>query len=327
MTIVNSTQKILSLNKNKDMNLFEFTKRFPDEDSCKQYLRELRIKEGLFCKKCGSQEHYWKKDKELFQCKSCSFRTSLKSGTLFENSNLSLELWFKAMLLLSSTKKTFSALEIQKQLEFPIYEPIWQMLHKIRWAMGKRDEKYSLTEYLEIDEGFFKVVDKEITKEKLDEEQKRGRGSLSQAKVLVLIESIPVEIKDIRYKHKPSRKCGHLKMIVMNDLKSNTINQTIEPIVQKESIAMTDKYRGYSKLKTLLHHEEINTSGMKEVHKVFPWVHSAIGNAKKVLLGLHHSIGKDYLQSYLNEFCYKYNRRYLDNIFDRVIIACIHAYD
>jgi hypothetical protein len=307
------------------MNLFDFIKKFPDEDSCKEYFKNLRMKEGVICKKCGSKEHYWKKDKEMFQCKKCNFRASLKNSTIIENSNLPLDLWFKAIHLLSSTKKTFSALEVQKQLEYPTYEPIWQMLHKIRWAMGKRDEKYSLSEYLEIDEGFFKVVDKEITKEQLNEEQKRGRGSLSQAKVLVLIESIPVENQNEKYKHKPNRKCGYLKMIVMNDLKSDTINQTIKPIVDKQAIAMTDKYKGYSKLKNLLKHEEINTFGMKEVHKIFPWVHSAIGNAKKVLLGLHHSIGKEYLQSYLNEFCYKYNRRYIPNLFDRVIIDCIHA--
>jgi len=308
------------------MNLFDFYKKFPDENSCKEYLKNVRIKEGVVCKKCGKKEHYWKKDKELFQCKNCEFRTSLKSGTIFEDRNLSLELWFKAIHLLSVTKKTFSALEVQKQLEFSTYEPIWEMLHKIRWAMGKRDEKYSLSEYLEIDEGFFKVVDKEITKKELNEEQKRGRGSLNQAKVLVMIESIPVENQIEKFKHKPNRKCGYLKMVVMNDLKSDTINEIIEPMVDKKAIAMTDKYKGYSKLKDILQHEEINTSGMKEVHKIFPWVHSAIGNAKKVLLGMHHSIGKDYLQSYLNEFCYKYNRRYMTNLFDRMIIACITAY-
>ena len=75
-----------------------------------------------------------------------------------------------------------------------------------------------------------------------------------------------------------------------------------------------------------MNHQEINTSEMKEVHKAFPWVHSAIGNAKKILQGFHHSIGKDYLQSYLNEFCYKFNRRYILELFDRVLIACIIEY-
>jgi hypothetical protein len=324
MTIWNFTQeKFLSLDKIKDMNLFEYTQKFPNEQSCKEYLKDIRLKEGIICKKCASQDHYWKKDKEVFQCKKCSFRTSLKSGTIFENSNLTLDTWFKAIHLISSTKKTFSALEIQKQLGYPSYEPVWQMLHKIRWAMGKRDDKYHLAEYLEIDEGFFKVVDKEFNKENIQKGQKRGRGAISQAKVLVLIESALVENSPEKYKHKPHRKCGYLKMIVMDDLKANSINQAIEPIVEKDTFAITDKYKGYVKLKGILKHKEINTSGLKEIHTVFPWVHSAIGNAKKVLSGLHHSIGKEYLQSYLNEFCYKYNRRYFPDLFERLMIACI----
>ena len=313
--------------KNKDMNLFEFSKIFPDENSCKNYLKELRIKEVVKCKKCKSESHYWKSDKEVFQCKKCGFRTSLKSDTIFEDSNLSLEIWFKAIHLLSSTKKTFSALEVQKQLSYPHYEPIWSMLHKIRQAMGRRDEKYTLSEYIEIDEGFFKVVDKEVSKEQLQDEQKRGRGSLNHSKVLVLIESIPLENQEEKYKHKPKRKCGYLKMIVMDDLTSTSINQAIESKVEKNVTAITDKYKGYSKLKELIKHEQVNTSELKEVHKVFPWVHSAIGNAKKVLTGFHHSIGKEYLQNYLDEFCYKYNRRYIKDLFKRVMIACIHVND
>ena len=316
-------KKFISLLKNKDMNLFEFMQKFPDEKSCLNYLKEMRLQQGLECKKCNCKEHYWKKDKEMFECKKCKNRISLKSRTIMEDSNLPLHIWFKTIHLLSATKKTFSALEIQRQLEYERYEPIWNLLHKIRWAMGKRDDRYQLSEYLEIDEGFFKVVDRDKSKEQIDEKQKRGRGSINQSKVLVLIESAPVEENEKLSKHKPNRKCGYLKMIVMNDLKSDSINQVIEPIVESGAKAITDKYKGYSKLKELLKHEEINTSEIKEVHKVFPWVHSAIGNAKNLLRGTHHSTGKEYLQSYLNEFCYKYNRRYYKDKFDRLLIACI----
>lgn len=114
-------------------------------------------------------------------------------------------------------------------------------------------------------------------------------------------------------------------MVVMEDLKSESINKTIEAKVDENSVGITDKYLGYVKLKDIIGHEEINTSGIKEVHKIFPWVHSAIGNAKNLLRGIHHSIGKDYLQSYLNEYCYKYNRRYIKDKFDRLLIACISA--
>ena len=88
--------------------------------------------------------------------------------------------------------------------------------------MGKRDARYKLTEYIELDEGFFETVDVETK----DEKRKRGRGSQKQSKVLVLIESKPVEPieKDIKYKYKPDRKVGHIKMIVMTDLQGKNIN-------------------------------------------------------------------------------------------------------
>jgi len=305
------------------MDLFEFNPKFPDENSCIEYLKELRIKEGIICKKCKGTVFYWKNDRQMFECKQCKTRFSLRTGTIFENSHISLTLWFKVIHLLSSTKKTFSALEIQRQLKYTNYEIIWEMLHQIRWAMGERDKKYKLDSFLEVDEGFFKVVDKELTKEQINEEQKRGRGSINHLKVLVLIESFPIGVQEKKDKHKPERKCGHLKMVVMEDLKADSINEAVKDTVIEGTNAITDKYKGYAKLKELLKHEEINTTGMKEVHKVFPWVHTAIGNAKKILQGFHHSIGKEYLQSYLNEFCYKFNRRYIPDLFPRVLIACL----
>lgn len=317
---------MVNFDENENMVLLDFHQRFPDEESCVEYLRMLRIKEGLVCKNCKGTNFYWKKDRLMFECKECKSRFSIRKGTIFENSKVPLLLWFKTIHLVSSTKKTFSASEIQRQLGYENYETAWGLLHKLRWAMGERDKKYLLDSYLEIDEGFFKVVDKEITKDQLSQEQKRGRGSINHLKVLVAIESTPVEVIDERYKHKPMRKCGHLKMIVMEDLRSETINASILTTVKIGSNIITDKYKGYTKLKEIMNHQMINTSGMKEVHKAFPWVHSAIGNAKKILVGFHHSIGKDYLQSYLNEFCYKFNRRYILELFDRVLIACIVEY-
>lgn len=305
------------------MNLFEFNSRYPDEASCLAHFKEERERLGILCKKCGCSEHYWKKDRESFQCKKCGNRITLRSGTVLENSNLSYMYWFKAMHLLTSTKKTFSALEIQRQLNHKSYEAIWSMLHKIREAMGRRDARYKLAEYIELDEGYFETVDVDAK----DEKRKRGRGSQKQSKVLVLIESKPVESKekDVKYKHKPDRKVGHIKMIVMPDLQGKNINTKINEMVENESSAISDAFKGYNKLEEVLKaHEVVNLSGIKEAHTVLPWVHSAIGNAKKVLQGLHHSIGKDYLQSYLNEFCYNYNRRYFeDKLFDRLLIACI----
>ena len=61
-----------------------------------------------------------------------------------------------------------------------------------------------------------------------------------------------------------------------------------------------------------------------KVAKVFPWVHTAISNAKKKIFGLHHQVKDGYMQNYLNEFCYKFNRRFLDNqLFNRLVTSSL----
>ena len=61
-----------------------------------------------------------------------------------------------------------------------------------------------------------------------------------------------------------------------------------------------------------------------KVSEMLPWVHLAISNAKRLLLDVHHDVKPQYLQGYLNEFCYKYNRRYFgEKLFDRLLIACV----
>ena len=85
--------------------------------ACKAEFRRLREKQGVICKKCNSKDEYWwLKSKELYECKNCGFRMSLKSGTVMENSKLTYQYWFIAMHLMTATKKTISALEMQKQL-------------------------------------------------------------------------------------------------------------------------------------------------------------------------------------------------------------------
>ena len=134
-----------------------------------------------------------------------------------ECSKLPYRYWFAAMHFLTVNKKSFSAKSIQEELGHKRYEPIWAMLHKLRVVMGVRDAKYQLTEWIELDEGFFeKVNDAKETEDKEPSESKRGRGSEKQAKVLVAVESNPETADDKDKKHNKGRKAGHLKMIVMD---------------------------------------------------------------------------------------------------------------
>ncbi len=105
------------------MNLFSITAHFLTEEDCRKHFKSERDKIGLTCK-CGSTEHFWIKSRLSYECKKCRSRTSLKSGTIMENSNLPFLIWYKAMFLMSVTKKGFSTKEIQKQLGLKIYEPV-----------------------------------------------------------------------------------------------------------------------------------------------------------------------------------------------------------
>ena len=140
------------------MKIREFFKKFPDEASCKTHFKEKRDKQGVVCKRCQGQEHYWISTREQYQCKHCNFRTTLRSGTLLHGTQLPYYYWYFGMMMLTCTKKSFSALEVQRQLGHLYYEPIWYMLHKIRYAMGERDDDYTLCNEIELDEGFFEIV-------------------------------------------------------------------------------------------------------------------------------------------------------------------------
>lgn len=301
------------------MNLLNFIELFPDEDSCKLKYKEVRDSVGVTCSDCKCTDHYWKKDKWQYECKKCGKRTTLRSGTAMHGSRLPFRHWFIAMHLLTSTKKSFSALELQRQLGHNRYEPVWSMLHKLREVMGRRDGEYELSGVIELDDGFFSTIKPEGEKGK---QLKRGRGSQKKSKVLVMVESVPVEGEITR--NGKQRKVGHIKMVVIEDLKASTITPIVEESLSKHTVINSDNSTSYVKLKDLEMEHIPEIIPKDKVNEMLPWVHIAISNAKRLLLDIHHDVEPQYLQSYLNEFCYKYNRRYFgDKLFDRLLIASV----
>ena len=312
------------------MKLIEFINEFPTELKCKQRFKEIREKEGVICKKCNNTEHYWLNNKELYECKKCHFRMSLKSGTVMENSKLSFQYWFIAMHLLTATKKTISALEMQRQIGHKFYEPIWAMMHKIRRIMNKRDQKYKLDENVELDEGFYSTsytleID-EFTGVK--EELKRGKGSQRKAKVLVMASFNKEKEQNLKTKkYRIKSKAKYMKMVVIDDLMSETINNEVQKAIDKDAKVVTDDFKSYKKLKEIVKEHKTYNLKYYDSEKVLPWVHKAIANSKNLLKAIHHCIKHEYLQNYLDEFCYKYNRRYFgERVFNRLLIASVSNY-
>jgi len=301
------------------MKLIEFFKHYPDEESCKSAFKAYRLQEGIKCRKCGNTSHYWKKNREQWECKGCSHRTTLKSGTVMQGSKLPFQYWFIAMHLITSTKKSFSAKEIQRQISHKRYEPIWAMMHKLRIVMGLRDGKYQLGEEIELDEGFFETVS--ITRDKT-EALKRGRGSQRQSTVLVAAES-KIDERDYNpKKHNTDKRVRHLKMTVIESLKKEDLAATVKENVQKNTKIVSDRSNSYNDLSK---NYDMNSKVIpkSEINTILPWVHTTISNAKRLLLDVHHRIDDDFLQNYLNEYCFKFNRRYFDNVFDRLMVAAV----
>ena len=304
------------------MSLLEFMSRFPDEASCRSHWKKHREKVGIVCKRCGGEKHYWLSNKEQWRCSRCRFQTTLRSGTVMENSKLPFRYWFIAMHLLTATKKGFSTLEIKRQLGHKRYQPIWEMVHKLRSVMGQRDSLYQLESIVEMDEGFFKAQPEEDQQDE-DDDLKRGRGSQKQSKVLVMVESEPVD-EDKQSKHRPNRKPGHLRMVIIPDLEAGTLDMNAQKCIDPKAEVVTDALPAYCLLSQSFEtHTMFNLSKLEaNADTLLPWVHISISNAKRWINGNFHHVKQKYLQNYLNEFCFKYNRRYFkERIFDRLLIA------
>jgi len=310
---------VLLLSK-KSMNILEFFELFPNEESCRAYFRLVREKEGVVCKKCGEDRHWWLKAKWQWQCSSCNFRTTLRSGTMMESSNLPLMIWFKAMALMSFSKKGISACELSRQLGGKRYETVWSLMHKIRKGMGNRDSRYRLADMMEFDEGYFVTE----TSKKEHQETKAGRGSNRVQNVAVLAESTPLE--DLKT-GKVSRHCRYFKMKVFEDHAAEGVDQFLQESIYDKSIVFSDQSTSYVNIADYVDVHISEKSSEETTTQTLKWVHIAISNAKRTLLGIYHKIKGKYLQLYLDEFCYKLNRRYFgEKLFDRLVIAISDNY-
>ena len=304
------------------MKVADFFNNYSDEQTCKAFFKSKRESFGISCHHCGSLQLKWNEKESRWRCKECNFATGLKQGTVMENSNLSYRVWLWALYLMSLTKKGFSALEMQRLIGHKRYEPIWLLMKKIRISMGNRDDSYSLDGYIEMDEGFFEGHRK---KESAEEGTNKPVKELDrQVKAIVAVSVNKVDDTN-QTVNRPATKAGFVKMNVVSSLSKNEVSCEAEKMIQKSAIVITDGRRCYKGLKDICSkHEEVVIKDKEKVSKTFPWVHIAISNAKKKILGLHHQVKDDYMQNYLNEFCYKFNRRYFgEKLFDRLVVASL----
>ena len=303
------------------MNIIEFITHFPDEESCEIYLKGHRETTGIYCKTCsGFSKQYWFSASKFFECSKCRRRTSLKAGTVMESSNLSLHTWFTALLLMSATKKGFSCLEFQRQLGLKRYETAFNLMHKIRTVMGRRDDLYLLKGMVEYDEAYVEKATKRMVQDRL----KRGKGSQKQAIVAVASESTPLEDP---LSGKKGRHCGFFKLKVLGDVTRESVEGFVKKSIDPKSVLFTDKNPAYVNLEKMVENHIKVKSSYESANGDLNWVHTAISNLKRNLLGIYLMVSEKHIQSYSNEFAYKLNRRYFgDKLFDRLFIASVYPY-
>lgn len=175
-------------------------------------------------------------------------------------------------------------------------------MHKLRDVMGKRDSKYTLLGSVVRWMSFFSLP--EIP----DEPLKRGAGSQAKTKVFVMAES--TEVDNPKKGQKP-QKVGHIKMVVIPDSKKETIDPIASTDIDGDATVVSDGTKSHVNFPKIFSEYVGRKIDSKEIGKVLPWVHIAISNSKSLMKNIYHGIKPEFLQEYLNEFCYKFNRRYL----------------
>lgn len=234
---------------------------------------------------------------------------------MMESAKLPFRKWYLAMPFMSFTKKWISATGLQRQLGHKRYEPIWFMVHKIRKAMGNHDALYKSTDMVEFYEGCFETETDKVSRSS----PKRGRGSERQVNCAVIAESTPLE--DISSGRK-SIHFRYFKMRVLESYLKDEINQVVEESITEKTIVFSNKGPSYVDISNFVEVHITEKSSKQTTVKTLRWVHIAISNAKRTLLGIYHKTKGKYLQPYLDEFCYKLNRRYFgERLFNRLTIA------
>jgi transposase-like protein len=269
------------------MTFTEFTTKFSNEQQCREYLYELRWKDGFVCPKCGNNK-CWAIGKCLYECSSCGHQTSVIAGTIFQDTRKPLRDWFTAIWWVTTQKNGASALGLQQILGLKSYQTAWTWLHKIRTAMVFA-ERAKLSGRVEVDEAY-------IGGEDIGGLTGRGAGK----KTLVIA---AVEVKGRAY--------GRVRLSVIEDASVESIHPFIITNVEKGALLVTDGWNGFSGIESKGYSREIyKQSEAQKPDEMLPHVHTIISLLKRWLLGTHQgAVKKKHLQQYLEEYTFRFNRR------------------
>lgn len=283
----------------EECSLLDFQERFLTEEDCRIALKSVRWPDGFACPLCDCQNGYELKDRLEIQCARCRQQTSPTAKTIFHQTHTPLRKWFWAMFLVTQDKGGLSALRLSKLIKVS-KETAYNMLLKIRNAMGQEEESRQLTGYIEFDQGVFGRAATTKKPEKAD----------NQVDVLVMIES-------------RSEQAGAICMQVIPSASKDNMRPIIEQHVKSSQQFRSDGLRANNVLADMGHQLKACPVPPEQICVELPWVHIAISLTKRFILGTYHGVSGKHLQCYLDEFCYRFNRRFSEpKMFSQLLTAC-----
>ncbi len=267
------------------LTIREFFKQFPDDAACLEHLFEVRYGQGYECPKCEREAKWYPLENvRAYPGQGCGNHTHPTVGTLFEASRTSLQLWFYAIYLFTTTRHGVSAKELQRQLGVT-YKCAYRMGHEIRKHMAVVDGEDQLSGTIEVDETYVGGKRK----------GKRGRGSENKTVVFGMME-----------------KDGDVMTKVVVDTKTKTIQPHILENVEQGSEIYSDEWWAYRGLANKGYDHKTVNHGAGEYARDGVHVNSLEGYwsmLKKGITSTHIHVSGKHLEKYAKEFEYRFNRR------------------
>ena len=287
-------------------SLPEFQKLFPDDSACAAYLEAIRWREGFRCIYCNeAREPYrFTNRPHVLRCRVCKQDHRLTAGTIMQGTRTPLSTWFWGAYLVSTDTAGISAVQFQRQLGLRTYETAFQLIHKLRAGMVRPDQDRiggRPNEHVEVDETYVG-----------GRTRGEGRGIHHKALVTAAVEVRHREPGSAQDNRKGGRYAGRVRLSIADDRSAASLVRFVETAVIPGTLIITDDWSGYASLrKRGYDHHAIAECGDPEVAAEFlPISHLVFSNLKAWLNGIHHGVSAKHLQAYLNEFTFRFNRRF-----------------
>ena len=276
----------------KGLSEADFDKNYGSEEQCHASLVSWRWPDGFECPDCGGRPHcvVTRGARKLFQCNACRKQTSVRAGTIFASSKLPLRLWFKAIYLLTQSKKGISSIELSRRLGVT-QTAAWMMKHKLKQVMLERNAAKRLKGKVQMDDAYVGG----------ERPGRRGRGANGKTPFVAAVETTD----DNKPHQIILRRVGAFSKAALAKLAGAAIERGAEVVSDglKCFAAVTEAGCKHTAI--------VTGSGAKAAKtRAFKWVNTALGNIKAAILGTYRAVRQKHVPRYLAEFEYRFNRRY-----------------